>query len=352
MQLSLLQQDPTLAPGMRAALKDLEDGSNRAAALTRQLLLFSRQQVMEIKPLDVNELLAGLARMLRRLLGEDIDLLLHGQSETVWVDADTGMLEQVVTNLCINARDAMPNGGRLTIGTANVELDSRSAKAGAESRPGKFVCLSVADTGSGMTEATLKQIFEPFFTTKGPGKGTGLGLATAFGIIKQHQGWIDVQSDVGVGSVFRVFLPAREAPLVTTEPPIARPVSGGREVLLVVEDNKSLRLLTTRWLQRLGYKVLEAANGPEAMDIWNKEGQTVSMLVTDMVMPGGMSGLELAEQLRQKNSELKVIISSGYSLELNGTQQLKERGFLYLAKPYEGPTLAAMVRQCLDDNAS
>jgi PAS domain S-box-containing protein len=350
MQLSLLQQDPNLAPAMRSALKDLEEGSNRAASLTRQLLLFSRQQVMEVKPLNINELLSGLVRMLRRLLGEDVDLLLHGQSETVWVDADKGMMEQVVTNLCINARDAMPNGGQITIGTGIIEFDSITAKTRAEARPGKFVCLSVADTGCGMDANTLNQIFEPFFTTKEPGKGTGLGLATVFGIVKQHQGWIEAESEVGVGSVFRVFLPARKALHLMHKAGAAVPVSGGRENILVVEDNKSLRLLTTKWLQRLGYNVLEAANGPEAVALWQEQGKSVSLLLTDMVMPGGMSGLDLTERLRKTNSELKVIISSGYSLEIAGPSQLKERGIVYLAKPYEGPALAAKVRQCLDDN--
>jgi signal transduction histidine kinase len=214
MQLSLLQEDPHLTPELRSALKDLEDGSNRAASLTRQLLLFSRRQAMEIKPLEFNALFAGLVKMLRRLLGEQIDLIIHGQPEPAWVDADAGMMEQVVTNLCINARDAMPDGGQITIGTSNIEFDEAAAKAHAEARPGKFAFLSVADTGCGMNEAILDKIFEPFFTTKEAGKGTGLGLAIVFGIVKQHQGWIEVQSEVGVGSVFRVFLPARKAPLL------------------------------------------------------------------------------------------------------------------------------------------
>jgi PAS domain S-box-containing protein len=348
LQLGLLQEDPKLTPEMRSALKDLERGSNRAASLTRQLLVFSRRQVMEIKPLDFNGLLSGLLRMLKRLLGEHIDLILHGQSEPAWVDADVGMMEQVVTNLCINARDAMPNGGQLTIGTAKVEFDAVTAKAHAEGKPGSFVCLSVADTGCGMNEATLKQLFQPFFTTKEPGKGTGLGLATVFGIVKQHRGWIEVQSEIGVGSVFHVFLPAREAAESLHTSSVALPFSGGQETILVVEDNESLRMLTAQWLKRLGYQVLEAANGREALELWNQQGGNVALLLTDIVMPGGMSGLELAERLRGMNTSLKVIISSGYSLEIARRSLLKERGVAYLAKPYEGAALATLIRQCLE----
>jgi CheY-like chemotaxis protein len=286
--------------------------------------------------------------MLKRVLGEHIDLILHGQSESVWVDADVGMMEQVVTNLCINARDAMPNGGQLTIGTAKVEFDAVTVKAHAEAKPGSFVCLSVADTGCGMNESILKQVFQPFFTTKEPGKGTGLGLATVFGIVKQHRGWIEVQSEVGVGSVFHVFLPAREAPGTVRTSSVALPFTGGQETILVVEDNESLRMLTAQWLKRLGYQVLEAANGREAVELWNQQGGNVALLLTDMVMPGGMSGLELAGQLRAMNSSLKVIISSGYSLEVARRSLVKERGVAYLAKPYEGAALATMIRQCLE----
>jgi PAS domain S-box-containing protein len=348
MQLSILQQSPGLTPEIRSALKDLEDGSNRAASLTRQLLLFSRRQVMEIKPVEFGVLLSGLVRMLRRLLGEHVHLLLFGQSEPAWLDADLGMMEQVVTNLCINARDAMPQGGELTITTSHVEVDAVAAEARPEARPGKFICLTVADTGCGMDKATLSQIFEPFFTTKGLGKGTGLGLATVFGIVKQHQGWIEVESEVGVGSVFRVFLPARPAPPATRSSGIAKPFAGGRETILMVEDNEPLRTLTADWLRRLGYHVLVAANGQEALEYWDQQHGDVALLLTDMMMPGGMSGLDLAKQLQGLKPSLKVIISTGYSLELARRNQLQAGGIAYLAKPYEGPTLAAAVRQCLE----
>ncbi len=349
MQLSLLQEEPNLAPEVRSALKDLEDGANRAAGLTRQLLVFSRRQVMEVKTLDFNQLLAGLVRMLRRLLGEHIELLFYGQADAAWVEADTGMMEQVVTNLCVNARDAMmPNGGRLTIGTGYIELDEAAIQGRAEARAGKFICLSVADTGCGMDEATMKKAFEPFFTTKGVGKGTGLGLATVFGIVNQHRGWIEVASEVGVGSVFHIFLPAHEAPDSDRATSTTNPFTGGRETILIVEDNESLRMVTSQWLQRLGYHVLEATNGAEALERWHRHGGKVDLLLTDMVMPGGMSGLELAEQLRALEKDVKVIICSGYSLEIAQGGLLNQRGIGYLAKPYEGATLATMIRKCLD----
>jgi len=348
LQLSLLLQDPDLSTEMLSALKDLEEGALRAANLTRQLLLFSRRQVMEIKPLDFNQLLTGLFKMLRRLLGEHIELVRFGHSEDIWVDADAGMMEQVVTNLCINARDAMPNGGRLTIGTAKVDIDAARAQSHGEARAGNFLSLSVADTGCGMDPATLKKVFEPFFTTKAPGQGTGLGLATVFGIVKQHRGWIDVQSEVGVGSVFHVFLPARPPAGAPQTASVASPFSGGRETILVVEDNESVRSLTTQWLRRLGYEVLEAANAREAMERWNQHDGKVALLLSDMVLPGGTSGLALVEQLKALNPSLKAVISSGYSLEAARRSQLRESGISYLAKPYEGATLATLLRKCLD----
>jgi CheY-like chemotaxis protein len=312
------------------------------------LLTFSRRQVMEIKPLDFSNLLAGLVRMLGRLLGDHIELLFYGQAEAVWVEADSGMMEQVVTNLCVNARDAMPNGGRLTIGTGYVELDAAAAQGRSEARAGKFVCLSVADTGCGMDSATMKKAFEPFFTTKEVGKGTGLGLATVFGIVKQHRGWIESESEVGVGSVFHVFLPAREAPASAQAASTSNSFSGGRETILMVEDNESLRMVTSQWLQRLGYLVIEAMNGVEAVGRWKESGGKVDLLLTDMVMPGGMSGLELAEQLRVQKPSLKVILSSGYSLEIARGGTLNGKGIVYLPKPYEGATLATAIRKCFD----
>ncbi|MBI5388367.1 MAG: PAS domain S-box protein [Verrucomicrobia bacterium] len=348
MHLSLLQDESDLTPEMRASLKELEAGASRAASLTRQLLMFSRRQIMQPKALDLNDLLDDLLKMLRRLLGENIDVVCQGKAETLWIEADPGMIEQVVMNLCVNARDAMPGGGRLTIDTLAVEVDPEAAQANAEARPGRFVCLSVADTGTGMNEATLKRIFEPFFTTKEPGHGTGLGLATVYGIVKQHQRWIEVKSQVGVGSVFRVFLPARkEAP--PPKPVVASaPIPRGRETVLVVEDDDALRRIAAANLRHFGYRVLEAANGMEAVQRYDQHHGRIDLLLTDMVMPEGMTGLDLAGRLQEINPALKVIISSGYALDTTQSRALADNGITYLTKPYEASTLAATVRQCLD----
>jgi CheY-like chemotaxis protein len=206
----------------------------------------------------------------------------------------------------------------------------------------------VSDNGTGMDEATLKRAFEPFFTTKEIGKGTGLGLATVFGIVKQHQGWIDLESKVGEGTVFRIFLPARAAASAMPASIVNSIIPRGQETILVVEDNDLLRELTLVWLQQLGYRVLAAANGVEALKCWNQHGGRINLLLTDMVMPEGMSGLELAEQLRQMNSTLKVIVTSGYSLEIARRNAPAKRGVSYLSKPYEGAALATAVRDCLD----
>ncbi len=348
MQLGLLLYDPNLSPKMRSALKELEAGANRAASLTRQLLMFSRRQVMQVKPLDLNGLLADLVKMLRRLLGEHIDLVYHGETGDAWIEADKGMMEQVVMNLCVNARDAMPDGGRLAIGTREISISDTAGRTNPDARPGQYICLSVADNGCGMDEATLKRAFEPFFTTKEIGKGTGLGLATVFGIVKQHQGWIDVESQVGKGTVFRIYLPARIEASEDDTTVVTSVIPRGQETILVVEDNDILRELTLDWLRQLGYRVLAAANGVEALKCWNQHGGRISLLLTDMVMPEGMSGLELAEQLRQMNSALKVIITSGYSLEIARRNVPAKRGVIYLSKPYEGSALAKAVRDCLD----
>ena len=346
LQLRLLLDDPALTPELRAALESLEAGSNRAASLTRQLLAFSRRQVLLVKPLDLRELLAHLLQMLRRVLGEHVDLVFTGATAPVWVEADAGMMEQVVMNLCLNARDAMPRGGRLTLDLQHVEL--AAAAANSEARPGRFVQLSVSDTGCGMDGPTLGRMFEPFFTTKEVGKGTGLGLATVYGIAKQHGGWIEVESRVGQGSSFRVFLPAAK--------PAPEPAAGavgtqrprGHETILLVEDDESLRQLAWVCLQQLGYEVLVAADGAEAERQWQEHHDKITLLLTDMVMPGGVSGLELAERLRQTRPTLPVIISSGYSLEMVRLAAPQQPDVAHLPKPYEIGTLARLVRACLD----
>ena len=351
MQLGLLRLEPKLTPELVAALDQLGKGANRAATLTRQLLTFSRRQMLQMKPLDLNELLADLLKMLRRILGEHIDLVVEGQAAPLWIEADAGMVEQVVMNLCVNARDAMPQGGRLTIKTESFTLDATAAQTRHGAQPGTFVCLTVADTGCGMDEATQTRMFEPFFTTKEIGKGTGLGLATAYGIVRQHLGWIEVDSKLGQGSVFRVFLPARKKASPGLPDPAAPEVTAtphGKETILVVEDDEAVRSVAVRCLRRLGYRVLEAFNGVEALQRWNEHDGRIDLLLTDKVMPDGMNGLELAERLRQMSRNLKVIVSSGYSLDMTRPGAWSDQGIRFLAKPYELEALAVMVRTSLD----
>ena len=330
-------------------MRELQRGTERAANLTRQLLLFSRRQVMQTKRLDSNEVIKGVLKMLTRLLGEDIDMVFSPSPEPVWVEADVGMLEQVVMNLCVNARDAMSGGGRLDLGVQNLVLGADEARQHPEARPGRFVCLTVTDTGCGMDETTLKRIFEPFFTTKEPGKGTGLGLATVHGIVEQHHGWVEVESVVGRGTAFRVFLPAVEPPVdarVQTDQVKCR---GGAETILLVEDDEQVRIMVTKTLRLFGYEILEASDGPEAIRMWEPQGAKVSLVFTDMVMPGGFTGLELAQRLRQSKPALKVLISSGYSPDLLDREGRLPAGMRFLAKPYDPKSLGRTVRDFLDE---
>ncbi|MBI5385308.1 MAG: PAS domain S-box protein [Verrucomicrobia bacterium] len=350
-QLQLLEDSPHLHPEIAAALKEIEKGANMAASLTRQLLLFSRRQTMQIRNLDLNDVVDGLLKMLRRILGEHVEMAWHRAGKPMSVEADAGMLEQVLMNLCVNARDAMPKGGRLTLQTQLAEIAPAEAATQPEARAGSFVCLSVADTGCGMNEAVLKQIFEPFFTTKEAGQGTGLGLATVYGIVKQHQGWVSVESAVGRGTTFRVYLPSAE-PANAGPAPAEEPSPRGTETIFVVEDDDLVRRTVAASLGRLGYVVLEARHGLEALQRWEECAGRVDLLLTDMVMPKGMTGLELADHLRAQKPELKVIISSGYSADLVHLGPEALQSFRFLAKPYSPKTMARCVRDCLDGKAA
>jgi two-component system, cell cycle sensor histidine kinase and response regulator CckA len=349
MHLGLLQQRPGLAEDIQGIVQELEGEATRAANLTRQLLLFSRRQQPRFDLLDLNEVVQNLLKMLRRLLGENIEIILQAVPTAVWVKADAGMLEQVVMNLCVNARDAMPQGGRLTLTTQVVDLETPAATAHPEARPGRFVCLEVTDSGCGMPEAVLQRLFEPFFTTKAAGKGTGLGLATVYGIVKQHEGWLTVSSAVGHGSSFRVYLPAASpespAPATATAP---EEIKGGSETILLVEDELSLRRSAALCLRKLGYGVLEAADAAQALQVWEQHRERIALLLTDQVMPGTMTGWGLGEYLRAQQPRLKVILSSGYSDQLGQFQATAGDSFAFLAKPYRAATLAQHVRRCLD----
>jgi signal transduction histidine kinase/DNA-binding response OmpR family regulator len=330
-------------------LKQISGAASRAATLTKKLLTFSRKQVIQTRPLDVNAVLADFGKMLPRLLGEDILLETSYGGKLPAIEADAGMLEQIIMNLAVNARDALPKGGRLTIMTSVTDIDEDYVRRRPEAQVGRFVSITVKDTGCGMNPETLSRIFEPFFSTKDVGRGTGLGLATVYGIVKQHQGWVEVTSAVGVGTTFRVLFPALKTAVVETDDQhdsimMAR---GGRETILVVEDEPALRELVCAILQGYSYRVLEAESGVQALKVWEKHQGKIDLLLTDMVMPGGVSGAELAQKLRRLKSDLRVIYSSGYSSEIIG-KNVNENTSAFLAKPYRPPQLALHVRKSLD----
>ncbi len=351
---SLLLMDEELPEGVTEGLAEVAGAAERAAALTRQLLMFSRKQPIRLRPLDLNEIVGGLARILRRTLGADVELELDLDGRLPTVEADPGMIEQVLMNLAVNARDAMPHGGRLTIKSSRALLDESVADRNPEARPGLFACLTVMDTGTGIPPNVLDHIFEPFSTTKEVGKGTGLGLATAHGIVQQHRGWIEVESEVGSGTEFQIFLPATQTlgsdgyPSKAGEGCAGSENDGGTETILVVEDEPAVGRLVRTALERHGYRVLLAANGIEALEVCREAGDEVDLLLTDMVMPEGISGRELAERLQAKRPGLRVLFTSGYSPDIVGAGRVADKPFAFLQKPYQVPTLLNAVRTRLD----
>jgi len=349
LQAGLLKSELNLSPGHLEVAGDIEMAAERGSNLTRQLLLFSRKQTMQPKNLNLKDVVTSMTRMLQRTLGEQIQLQFKFSNETLVIHADPGMIDQILLNLTVNARDAMPHGGQIVIEIAAVTFDGANATQSAKSRPGSFACLSVTDAGSGIPPEILPRIFEPFFTTKEVGKGTGLGLATVFGIVQQHKGWIDVDSEVGRGSTFRVYLPLMADGSDTDMIRLAQtPVRGGHETILLVEDESALRACVRTALSRLGYRVLEASAGGEALTVWNQHRDEIRLLLTDMVMPGGMTGMELARQLLQQDPKLKVIYASGYCPEGTDKDFLLEEGVNFLIKPFQTHRLAQAIRCHLD----
>ncbi len=329
-------------------LAEISGASERAANLTRQLLQFSRKQVMQARWIDLNENVSGLAKLLKRVIPELIEMRFVLEPTPQFTFADSGMVDQVLMNLTVNARDAMPDGGRLTIETRSRTITEDDARTNLDAVPGSYVSLCVHDDGCGIADEHISRIFEPFFTTKEPGRGTGLGLATVFGIVKQHSGWVSVTSVPGRGTTFEVLLPA-----ATTVPVgVARPSrpSGsfaGDETILLVEDDPQLRRMLGILFTRHGYRVLEARSGSDAMRIWTEHASRVDLLITDLVMPDG-GGLALASRLQADQPALHVILTSGYSPELAGrTLELRARQS-FVAKPCPPQQLLVAVRECLD----
>jgi signal transduction histidine kinase len=331
----------------QADIAEIQKAGESAAGLTRQLLAFSRKQFIEPTLLDLNVVVAEMRTMLERLIREDVKVRLGLRPDLALVKADRGQIEQIIVNLAVNARDAMPKGGTLTIQTANVELDEHYAATHLAARPGRYVALTLTDTGTGITPEVKAHLFEPFFTTKEPGKGTGLGLATVHGIVTRGGGSVNVYSEVGHGTSFEVYFPRADVgeAVVDVPVPVARPRAGS-ETVLVVEDSDGLRELAKRMLERRGHKVLVAANADEALRLFEGNG-SIDVLLTDVVMPGA-SGPELTKQLVGLRPGLKVIYMSGYTEEAIVQHGVLEPGIAFLHKPFTSETLGRKIREVLD----
>ncbi len=337
-----------LDKGVAESLQEVSNAAERAATLTRQLLTFSRKQVVQPEVLDVNSVVTNLRAMLCRLIGQHIELRTELVPGLPPVYADQSNFEQIIVNLVVNARDAMPDGGELVIRAESMALKEADTARHPQARPGNFVSITVRDSGCGMDAVTLSHIFEPFFTTKDVGKGTGLGLATVYGIVSQQGGWIEVNSEVGRGTEMRVLLPVSEESRKLTNRLNDDDLRGGDETVFVVEDEPALREVLADVLRQYGYNVIEAGDGSEAMEIWAKQGQKIDILVTDIVMPNGPKGNVIAERFVAERPDLKVIFSSGYSSEFATESSPLDERFDFLEKPYKPELLIRAVRACLD----
>jgi two-component system cell cycle sensor histidine kinase/response regulator CckA len=331
---------------------EIRKAGERAAALTRQLLAFSRKQVIEVKAVDLNAIVKDAERMLRRLIGEDVELRTNLDPLLGVLMADPDQLHQVIMNLVVNARDAMPEGGKLLIETRDIVLNETAAASHPDAVPGRYVLMSVADTGTGMDEMTLEHIFEPFFTTKEQGKGTGLGLSTVYGIVRQNGGWVEVSSQPSRGTTFRIYLPRVEpGPEPSADGPAARPAAHTGGTVLLVEDQEEVRKLAKTILKMHGFEVIEARNGMEADMLAREYSGDIQLLLTDVVMPG-MSGKELCELLRSRRPTLKVLFSSGYTADVIAHRGVLEPHVAYLPKPFTALELVTKVREVLLDQGA
>ena len=336
---------------LRVNIDEIQNAAERAASLTRQLLAFSRRQVMEMKVLDLNTLLRDLEKMLRRVIGEDIEMVIQLAEDLGRVRADVGQIEQVIMNLAVNAKDAMPSGGKLTIETANVELDESYARSHVDVRHGHYVMFSVSDTGVGMTPEVRERIFEPFFTTKEMGKGTGLGLSTTYGIVKQSEGHIWVYSVQAKGTTFKIYLPRVNEPLEEIRKDVLKEeLPRGNETILIVEDEEDVRKLAGKILEKQGYRILESFNGDDALVACERRKSPIHLMLADIIMPG-MSGSELAKLLKPLYPEIKILYMSGYTDNAVVRHGVPEKGVNYIQKPFTMEGLARKVREVLDKDS-
>ena len=344
----LMEMSPTIAPELTRSLAGIRAAADRASNLTRQLLTFSRKQPMQMQVIDLRQVVVDMTKLLTRLLGEPIQVKFALSDEPQLVKADTNMMEQIIMNLAVNARDAMPAGGQLNIAVETVE-DVDPATGVTET----CVRLTVRDTGVGIAPDILPRIFDPFFTTKEVGKGTGLGLATVYSIVEQHAGHLEVTSEVGAGTTFTIYLPRSQKPADTALPPGAIPVPDqGSETILVVEDELMVRVLVEQILARAGYVVLTAEDAAGALRVWEKYQEQITLLLTDLVMPGAMGGWALAERLKASRPALRVIYMTGYNRDVAGENPLLREGLNFLSKPFRPDRLLSVVRACLDHKES
>ncbi len=348
MQTSLLLSDPEMSPKLHGGMQMIMGAAERAANLTRQLLTFSRREMSQARDIDPAKVMGDTAKLLRRIVDKNIDLETRFAPELPAVHADSAMLEQVLMNLVINARDAMPNGGRLVVLLDAVDVDTARTAVHPGVKPGRFVRLCVVDTGCGIRPENLPRIFQPFFTTKAPGAGTGLGLATVFRIVTEHHGWIEVDSEIDVGTNFQVFLPALESAAAKIETKAPPPATGHGEPILLLAVDASVRTLASAVLERFGYRVFEASTATAALKLWDDRGGDFDLLITDLILPFGISGRELVDRLVRAKPELRVIYMSGYSADVVAQNLSIDAGQAWLQKPYSAEQLAAIVRQSLD----
>ena len=342
MALKLDEEDP-----MRDMVEEIYDAAERAAGLTRQLLAFSRKQVMELKIVNLNTIVENISKMLGRLIGEDIKLNIAMAEDVGNIKADVGQMEQVLMNLVVNARDAMPNGGKITVETGEVILDEKYAAVHTDVEPGLYAMLTVTDTGAGMSREIQEKIFEPFFTTKRRGKGTGLGLATVYGIVKQQKGHIYVYSEEGQGTTFKIYIPVVEGQEFVKQESDSRTMPQGTETIMIVDDDPSIRKLVWDTMEPLGYQLLEAGSGEDALALFERSGGKVDLVLSDLIMPG-INGQELLEALREKDPSIRTIIMSGYTDNIVVQHGVLKPGVIFLNKPLLPISLAVKIRNVLD----